>query len=97
MEFIIKNINKSINDLMRTIGYQPAYFKKDSSTITFVKDRPGHDRRYAIDASKIKKEFGWKPKHSFRTSFGPTIAWYVQNMGWVKRALAKAGAANTHI
>src|SRR3989344_1146765 len=75
----------------------PAYFKKDSSTITFVKDRPGHDRRYAIDASKIKKEFGWKPKHSFRTSFGPTIAWYVQNMGWVKRALAKAGAANTHI
>lgn len=74
-----------------------AYFKKDESAITYVKDRPGHDRRYAIDASKIKKELGWKPKHSFRTSFGPTIAWYVQNTGWVRRALLRAGAANTHI
>lgn len=72
-------------------------FKKDMSQIAFVKDRPGHDRRYAINASKIKKELGWKPKHSFRTSFEPTIAWYVQNTAWVRRALARAGAANTHI
>lgn len=74
-----------------------AYFKKETSFITFVKDRPGHDRRYAIDASKIKKELGWKPKHSFRTSFGPTIAWYIQNVGWTRRALVRAGVANTHI
>ena len=74
-----------------------AHFKKGHDALSFVKDRPGHDRRYAVDASKIKKELGWKPKHSFRTSFEPTIAWYVQNMGWVKRALARAGVANTHI
>lgn len=74
-----------------------AYFKKGSSAIAFVKDRPGHDRRYAIDASKIKRELGWKPKYSFRASFKPTIDWYVQNRGWMRRALARAGAANTHI
>lgn len=74
-----------------------AYFEKDKSEIVFVKDRPGHDRRYAIDASKIKRELGWKPKYAFRSSFGPTIAWYVQNAGWVRRALAHSGAANTHI
>ncbi len=73
------------------------YFKKAESAIIYVKDRPGHDRRYAIDASKIKKELGWKPKHSFRKSFGPTIAWYVKNTNWVRRALARSGAANTHI
>lgn len=74
-----------------------SYLKKDVSAIVFVKDRPGHDRRYAIDGSKIKKELGWKPVHSFRSSFGPTIAWYVENQEWVKRALLRAGAANTHI
>ena len=74
-----------------------AYFNKDESAITFVKDRPGHDRRYAIDASKIKKELGWEPAHSLGSSFEPTIKWYVQNADWVRRALARAGRANTHI
>lgn len=73
------------------------HFKKDASDIVFVKDRPGHDRRYAINASKIRKELGWKPKHSFRTSFESTIAWYEENRSWVRRALARAGASNTHI
>ena len=73
------------------------YFNKDKTAIMFVKDRPGHDRRYAINASKIKKELGWKPKYSFGTSFESTIAWYVQNAGWVHRTLARAGIANTHI
>jgi len=73
------------------------YFKKDRSSLTFVKDRPGHDRRYAIDASKMKRELGWKPRHSFTTSFAPTIAWYVENAAWMQRALLRAGGANTHI
>lgn len=73
------------------------YFKKDTSEIVFVKDRPGHDRRYAIDASKIRKGLGWKPKHSFHTSFEPTIEWYVENTEWIWRALVRAGAANTHL
>jgi dTDP-glucose 4,6-dehydratase len=74
------------------------YFKKEAETaIIYVKDRPGHDRRYAIDSSKIRKELGWKPKHSFKTSLKVTIDWYVQNTVWTKRSLARSGAANTHI
>lgn len=73
------------------------YFNKDKSAVIFVKDRPGHDRRYAIDASKIRKELGWKPKYSFGTSLESTIAWYAENVTWLHRALARAGSANTHI
>ena len=53
-----------------------------SSLITFVKDRPGHDMRYAIDASKIKEELGWVPKESFETGIRKTIQWYLDNMEW---------------
>lgn len=74
-----------------------AHFKKDSSDIVFVKDRPGHDRRYAIDASKIRKELDWKPQHAFKDSFASTIAWYVGHAEWMRRALRRAGTANTHI
>jgi dTDP-glucose 4,6-dehydratase len=53
--------------------------------IQFVKDRPGHDRRYAIDAGKIQKELGWKPAHTFETGIRETIQWYLDNQDWVKR------------
>jgi dTDP-glucose 4,6-dehydratase len=52
--------------------------------ITFVKDRPGHDRRYAIDARKIEREVGWKPRESFESGIRKTIQWYLQNEQWVK-------------
>ena len=52
--------------------------------ITFVKDRPGHDFRYAIDASKLKKEIGWEPKESFNTGIQKTIEWYLKNEEWCK-------------
>jgi dTDP-glucose 4,6-dehydratase len=52
--------------------------------ITYVKDRPGHDRRYAIDASKINKELGWKPSVTFEEGLGQTIDWYLQNTEWLK-------------
>ena len=52
--------------------------------ITFVKDRPGHDFRYAIDASKLKKEIGWEPKESFNTGIQKTIEWYLKNEEWWK-------------
>lgn len=55
---------------------------KDESIIEFVKDRPGHDRRYAIDWSKISKEFGWKPQHSFDEYLKITIDWYIKNQDW---------------
>lgn len=59
-----------------------SYLRKDESLITFVKDRPGHDRRYAIDSSKIKTELGWKPKHSFEGAIHKTIDWYIENKSW---------------
>lgn len=52
--------------------------------ITYVKDRPGHDRRYAIDATKINKELGWKPSVTFEEGLSQTIDWYLQNTEWLK-------------
>jgi len=51
--------------------------------ITFVKDRPGHDRRYAIDASKVQRGLGWKPRESFETGIRKTIQWYLEHQDWV--------------
>ncbi len=53
--------------------------------ITFVKDRLGHDRRYAIDSSKLKQELGWVPEETFQTGIGKTIKWYLDNQVWVSR------------
>ena len=52
--------------------------------ITFVKDRPGHDRRYAMDARKIERELGWKPKETFESGIRKTVCWYLENEGWVR-------------
>jgi dTDP-glucose 4,6-dehydratase len=52
--------------------------------ITYVKDRPGHDRRYAIDAAKIERELGWKPRETFETGLRKTIEWYLGNQEWIK-------------
>ncbi len=61
---------------------------KDESLITYVKDRPGHDRRYAIDSTKIKTELGWKPVHTFETAIKETIDWYIQNQLWWKEIIS---------
>jgi len=53
--------------------------------IAFVKDRPGHDRRYAIDFSRIREELGWIPEESFETGLEKTVKWYLENMKWVER------------
>jgi dTDP-glucose 4,6-dehydratase len=58
--------------------------KSYTEQITFVKDRPGHDRRYAIDASKIERELGWKPAETFETGIRKTVAWYLDNPSWVE-------------
>ena len=55
--------------------------------IVFVKDRPGHDLRYAIDASKIAKELGWVPKETFDTGIVKTVDWYLENRDWCNRVL----------
>jgi dTDP-glucose 4,6-dehydratase len=51
--------------------------------ITYVKDRPGHDRRYAIDARKIERELGWKPAETFDSGIRKTVEWYLDNQAWV--------------
>jgi len=57
--------------------------------ITFVKDRPGHDRRYAIDATKIKNELGWTPAYTFERGIRETVKWYLDNQEWVKAVSTK--------
>ena len=54
----------------------------------FVKDRPGHDRRYAIDATKIRRELGWAPQHTFEAGIAATVAWYITNRDWCSRIQA---------
>ena len=61
---------------------------KPESLLEFVKDRPGHDRRYAMDSSKIEVELGWKPKKSFAEGIDLTVNWYLNNESWWKRIIS---------
>lgn len=58
--------------------------------ITYVKDRPGHDRRYAIDARKIERELGWKPAETFETGIRKTVLWYLEHQDWVRNVTSGA-------
>ncbi|MGD9568058.1 MAG: dTDP-glucose 4,6-dehydratase [Sedimentibacter sp.] len=60
------------------------YFNKSEDLISYVKDRPGHDRRYAIDSTKILTELGWKPSYTFENSVIDTIEWYIGNIKWLE-------------
>ena len=59
-----------------------------ASLVTFVKDRPGHDRRYAIDATKIRRELGWVPAETFATGMRRTVRWYLDNQAWLQSVLS---------
>lgn len=61
---------------------------KSEDLIEFVKDRPGHDRRYAIDSSKIQNELGWKPEFNFEQAIEFTVEWYLQNKSWWERIIS---------
>ena len=61
--------------------------RRRESLVTYVKDRPGHDRRYAIDASKIKQDLGWRQTESFESGLARTVDWYLDNQPWVQRVL----------
>jgi len=73
-------VHKICEILARELNRDPYEFKK---LITFVKDRPGHDLRYAIDSSKIKKELHWQPQETFETGLRKTVKWYLNNQKWV--------------
>lgn len=64
--------------------------KSYSEQITFVKDRPGHDKRYAIDATKLERELGWKPAETFDTGIRKTVRWYLDNQDWVTNVTSGA-------
>jgi dTDP-glucose 4,6-dehydratase len=75
-------IVQMICDLVDEVAPRSGGSRRD--LLTFVKDRPGHDRRYAIDARKIERELGWKPKETFETGLRKTVRWYLENEEWVR-------------
>lgn len=77
---VVESICRLLNELVpQDTNYQ--------DQITFVKDRPGHDMRYAIDANKIERELGWIPQETFETGLRKTVEWYLSNIDWCKRVL----------
>ena len=77
---VVKTICQILDDLKPQSNGQ-----KYETLITFVKDRPGHDLRYAIDAKKIEKALGWKPQETFETGIRKTVEWYLNNLDWCRR------------
>lgn len=73
------------------------YFERDESWMEFVAERPGHDRRYAIDSSKIRRELGWKRAYDFEVTFRSTVDWYMANRKWIDDVRKKTGVFNPHI
>ena len=69
--------------------FAPRLGEASRKLITFVKDRLGHDRRYAIDATKIERELGWKPAPTFEQGMRETVRWYVGNQDWVRKVKHK--------
>lgn len=82
--YFVGNLTEDISNLDLTKKIIN-YMDNDESQIEFVKDRPGHDRRYAIDWSKIKQRLGWHPKHGFENALKKTIQWYKTNKDWWKK------------
>jgi dTDP-glucose 4,6-dehydratase len=64
------------------VAHAIALAGRDESFIEYVKDRPGHDRRYALDIAKIERELGWSPRHVFEKSLPEVIGWYRENRAW---------------
>jgi len=81
------NIVKMICDLIDEMS--PQLGGSTQQLITYVKDRAGHDRRYAIDASKLQHELGWVPVYTFERGIRETVRWYLDNQDWVKAVQSK--------
>ena len=83
---IVKIICKTLNELK---PLSTTYLKKYEKLITYVADRPGHDKRYALNTSKIKKELNWIPDETFETGIKKTIKWYLENKAWYEKIKKK--------
>ncbi len=79
--YVVKSICNILDELNPKKPHEINHY---SDLITFVKDRPGHDLRYAIDASKIERELGWKPKETFESGLRKTVQWYLDNQDWCR-------------
>jgi dTDP-glucose 4,6-dehydratase len=77
---VVHTICSAVDELQSDLPHAPC-----KSLIQFVPDRPGHDRRYAIDSSKIQRELGWQPRQSFESGVRQTVQWYLDNQSWVER------------
>jgi dTDP-glucose 4,6-dehydratase len=82
---VVQTLCNVLDEMVPDSPYRP-----HESLISFVEDRPGHDRRYAIDAGKIKKELGWVPRESFETGLQKTVSWYLDNKTWTERVQSGA-------
>lgn len=82
---VVRTICSLLDELVPDSPYKP-----HAQLITYVKDRPGHDRRYAIDARKIERELEWKPEESFETGMRKTIEWYLANPQWIESVTGAA-------
>jgi dTDP-glucose 4,6-dehydratase len=82
---VVQTICALLDELVPNSPYRP-----HAKLITYVKDRPGHDRRYAIDASKIRRQLQWEPEESFETGMRKTIEWYLSNPEWISSVTGAA-------
>lgn len=85
------NNEKTNIEITRLVLFQ---LGKGDELIQYVKDRPGHDRRYAINSTKIQQELGWRPQHTFETGIKETVDWYKNNQSWLHRVLTQPGATD---
>jgi dTDP-glucose 4,6-dehydratase len=80
---VVRQICRTVDELRPGLPHAPS-----ASLITFVRDRPGHDRRYAIDSSKIRAALGWRPEHDFESGLHETVRWYLDHARWIERVLS---------
>ena len=88
MKFKFKCCKKSICENLKDIDLVKTKFQSFKDQVSFVKDRPGHDRRYAIDFSKLKSSLGWAPKVDFNLGIKKTIMWYLKNYYFNKNKIS---------
>ena len=81
---VVQNICEILDEVLPDSKFAP-----HAGLINFVKDRPGHDRRYAMDIGKIQREIGWRPKVTFEEGLRLTVEWYLSNQTWVNSVLKK--------
>jgi dTDP-glucose 4,6-dehydratase len=79
---VVQRICRTVDELRPGLPHAPC-----TSLITFVRDRPGHDRRYAIDSSRIRAALGWQPERDFESGLRETVRWYLENSRWIERVL----------